>query len=97
METNTTLTPAGNLEFEESGWQRFTEIGPDLSWTGSSGFHFHDLAKADNLQEFVDRNRATTVLTVDGTTLTCSSAFALHVANGEIQYDHLEFACTPST
>jgi hypothetical protein len=95
-ETNNVQTPSDNLMVEENQTFAVTITDPSFTDTQNGRFHFHELVNDGTLQELQHRDHETIVFTpTGGPTQTCVLSFAYHQANGQIQYDHFNFTCTP--
>ncbi|HEY0606348.1 MAG TPA: hypothetical protein VGD58_25720 [Herpetosiphonaceae bacterium] len=89
---NETITPSGNAIY--SGYVRSTFILTDpagaLVYEGSSESHFQRLDK-DELMHMLSNHVSSTTTSSAG--VTCTFTYAVHLANGQIQFDLSETEC----
>ena len=95
--TKTTSTPSGNVSFVTNGSVDYVVSIPLLGCTStkSEPIHLHWLERDGELQSASERLVQTTSFVCDdGYAYSCISTFALHMANGEVQFQRPEFTCT---
>lgn len=89
---NETITPSGNAIY--SGYIRSTFILTDpagaLVYEGTSESHFQRLDKNELLHTLSNQVSSTTTRS-DG--VTCTFTYAVHLANGQIQFELTENEC----
>ncbi len=89
---NETITPSGNAIYSGHVRTTFTLTDPTgaLVYTGSSESHFNRLDK-DAMLHMLSSRATSTMTRSDG--VTCTFTSIVHLANGQIQFDHTETEC----
>ncbi len=90
---NDTATKSGNQSSTGNGKLEWTVLDPagNVVVSGEDSFHYHSLLKDGVWHESGNHWSATW----ESGGMTCTSSGDFHFANGEIQYDNFEWACSP--
>jgi hypothetical protein len=89
--------PSGNGSYHLNGTSQFTVsvLQTGCTYTTTDEFHVHFISNHGVDHTSSDRGTQTnSVVCADGSELTCTESFDMHVANGEVQFGRFESACT---
>ena len=88
---HTTITPAGTRVYTGSGSSSYTVTGPNGVLTGTVKFSYQEVSRDGMLQVLSDK--FSNSFTSGG--VTCTASFDVHEANGKLQFDRVDYSCTP--
>lgn len=94
---NETVTPSGNVSYVANHHALLENNSFGCQFVGDSRTHRHFLVKDGELQEQGAREETSFTTNCPGRPgMVCTFTMHDHFANGTIQYDEVDFVCTPT-